>query len=341
MSDWQAIRLLRARPPRGVDTAERAGVFASALEQSEQLMRAAERIGPAARPLPLFYSLSQAGRAIAAARIADDQWRLSGHGLSVQDSTAATDVMQRVITPQPRSKRAVRENRRTSFAGVAEAVGSGVLTGEVNLGAVWCAIPELIPQAPQMPDLAPGWRRPLIVFDTYWNADPGMQANRLMFGTDIIVCGLPGDANAEQITVELGHYPAAAGAGVRIDPHLGTPDTHHEVVTEMTPEGRDCPRVTWRGPRENHPPLDQVAPEYRGTGIRFLMPTLPTGDLLTPLMLWWVLLLGLSSVARYDPELWISALDVNTSKQAVPIEAALDAALVALPELILETLVGA
>jgi hypothetical protein len=70
------------------------------------------------------------------------------------------------------------------------------------------------------------------------------------------------------------------------------------------------------------------------------MRTLPTADLLTPLMLWWVLLLGLSSVARYDPELWISALDVDTSKQAVPIEAALDAAVVALPELILEALVG-
>ncbi len=186
-------------------------------------MRAAERIGPAARPLPLFYALSQAGRAIA--RIDDDQWRLSGHGLSVQDSTAATDVMR-------------------------------------------------------------------------WNADPGMQANRLMFGTDIIVRGLPSGANAEQITVELGHHPAAAGAGIRIEPHLGTPGTQDEVVTEMTPEGRDCPRVTWRGPRKNHPPLDRVAPEYRGTGIRCLMPTLPTGDLLTPLMLWWVLLLGLSSVAR-------------------------------------------
>ena len=340
MSDWQAIRLLRARPPAGVNTSERAGVFASALEQSEQLMRAAERIGPAARPLLLFYSLSQAGRAIAAARIEDDQWRLSGHGLSVHDSAAAPDVLRRIIAPQARSKRAVNENRRTSFAGVAEAVGSNALTGEVNLGAVWCAIPELIPQTPQMPDLDAGWRRPLIVFDTYWNADPGMQANRLMFGTDIIVCGLPSGANAEQITAELGHYPAATGAGVRVDPHLGARGTHHEVVTEMTPEGRDCPRVAWRGQRETHPPLDQVAPDYRGTGIRLLMPRLPTGDLLTPLMLWWMLLLGLSSVARYDPELWISALDVNCSEQAVPIEAALDAALVALPDLILDALVG-
>jgi hypothetical protein len=57
-------------------------------------------------------------------------------------------------------------------------------------------------------------------------------------------------------------------------------------------------------------------------------------------MLWWVLLLGLSSIARYDPEQWISTLEVNTSKQAVPIEAALDSALVAVPELVLEALVG-
>lgn len=60
MSAWQSIRLLRARPPALV-TKERAGVFAAALEQSEQLMRAARDVGHAARPLPLFYSVSQAG----------------------------------------------------------------------------------------------------------------------------------------------------------------------------------------------------------------------------------------------------------------------------------------
>jgi hypothetical protein len=55
-------------------------------------------------------------------------------------------------------------------------------------------------------------------------------------------------------------------------------------------------------------------------------------------MLWWALLFGLSSVARYEPELWIGALDVNRSPLAVPIEAALDAALEALPDLILDAL---
>jgi hypothetical protein len=58
-------------------------------------------------------------------------------------------------------------------------------------------------------------------------------------------------------------------------------------------------------------------------------------------MLWWLLLFGLSSVARYDPELWVAELDVNApEKNAVAIEAALEAALTALPELILEALGG-
>ena len=55
-------------------------------------------------------------------------------------------------------------------------------------------------------------------------------------------------------------------------------------------------------------------------------------------MLWWVLLFGLSMVARYDPELWIAELDVNRSENAVPIETVLDEALTAVPELVLYAL---
>ncbi len=81
--------------------------------------------------------------------------------------------------------------------------------------------------------------------------------------------------------------------------------------------------------------LDVIAPDYHGT--RLLLPRLSVG-LLSPLMLWWVLLFGLSMIARYDPELWVAALDVNDSPQAVPIEAALDEAMNALPLLILDAL---
>ncbi|MEJ7786194.1 MAG: hypothetical protein WKF96_15415, partial [Solirubrobacteraceae bacterium] len=49
-------------------------------QQSEQLMRAAQSVGPAARPLPLFYALSQATRAICVARL-DKNYVLTAHGL--------------------------------------------------------------------------------------------------------------------------------------------------------------------------------------------------------------------------------------------------------------------
>ena len=46
-------------------------VFQAALTQAEELWEAASAVGAASRPLPLFYCLSQAGRAICAA------WTLS------------------------------------------------------------------------------------------------------------------------------------------------------------------------------------------------------------------------------------------------------------------------
>jgi hypothetical protein len=57
-------------------------------------------------------------------------------------------------------------------------------------------------------------------------------------------------------------------------------------------------------------------------------------------MLWWLLLFMLSSVAQYDLELWIEAIAVNSSPQAVPIEAALDIALEVLPELVHAGMLG-
>jgi YaaC-like Protein len=73
----------------GLCRGKRTGVFVSALEQAEQLMNAAAAVGPAASPLLLFYAVSQAGRAIAAARL-DDPWRLAGHGLKTSGALEAS-----------------------------------------------------------------------------------------------------------------------------------------------------------------------------------------------------------------------------------------------------------
>jgi hypothetical protein len=61
------IRATRASPPgRAGDDEERRRVYGAALAQFDELIAAASVVGPASRPLPLFYALSQAGRAVAA-----------------------------------------------------------------------------------------------------------------------------------------------------------------------------------------------------------------------------------------------------------------------------------
>jgi hypothetical protein len=66
---WGALRGLRASPPgRAADDLERRETFSAALEQAEQFMRAAAEAGYATKAVQLFYVLSQAGRAICAAR---------------------------------------------------------------------------------------------------------------------------------------------------------------------------------------------------------------------------------------------------------------------------------
>jgi hypothetical protein len=139
----------------------------SALEQAEQLMRAANDVGPAASPLLLFYALSQAGRAIAAARL-DDIWRLAGHGLKAPaPADPSTGLLGRVVRPDARAR---STSRRHAFAGIAEATGSGPLTGAVELGAVWAAIPDLMPPIPQPPLQGDMWIRPLRVFRPMFDA---------------------------------------------------------------------------------------------------------------------------------------------------------------------------
>jgi hypothetical protein len=98
-----------------------------------------------------------------------------------------------------------------------------------------------------MPGLDPEWRGPLVVFDSYWNAGDHILGRRDHFGTDMLVSGLPAGANAQRINDELMHYPAVAGALVRTDPHLGQIGTKAEIVTDLSPEGRDCPRVSGPG----------------------------------------------------------------------------------------------
>jgi hypothetical protein len=228
------------------------------------------------------------------------------------------------------------KGRRQSFAGVAEATGSGQISSALELGAVWAAIPELMPPLPQPPLEDAAWIRPLRVFRPMFDAAHMRLAD--MRPLELLIDGLP-DADLDTLLRCLGDYPTAEGAymwhtlGMRQDVLITQPSAVGMLPVFCWP---DVPTNVQLRTRR----LNGIAPDYRGLGTHLLFPRAGGKHALSPLMLWWVLLFGLSGIARYDPELWIGALDANNSRLAVPIEAALDTALEALPDLILDALTG-
>ncbi len=80
---------------------------------------------------------------------------------------------------------------------------------------------------------------------------------------------------------------------------------------------------------------------FRYAGYRNAYPSLDgSARPIHPLVVWWSVLYGLSILARYEPEGWGIAINVNRSPDAVPIEHVLEAALDTVPELLHRTLDG-
>ena len=127
------VRLTRAEPPgyAAGDDARRA-IYGAALQQFEELLAAAGAVGPMSRPLPLFYALSQAGRAIVAAF--GEKPEIGSHGLSEVRSAGVTDVRRFQIR--------ATQGSRSAFAAVAAATSSEAFIGSVELGALWAALSE-------------------------------------------------------------------------------------------------------------------------------------------------------------------------------------------------------
>ena len=354
---WQEIRLLRSRlPGEAAKNGERADVFRAALEQAEQLMTAAESVGTAARPLPLFYALSQAGRAIAAAH-SIEKWKLRGHGLvEAKVNMTTADLLPRGL------KRNTRQDaeRQDSFGGVSEAVGSALPAGELTIGQVWAAMPDLTSPTSRLPVSLdrPEWRRPLIAYPRPPRPDQKRGAP-LVF----VVRGLPGDLTTAQLEAELKNYalPTSVGAFTRSAALKvgGRPFSPFEPRQLVTPGGMFAaagdddayPLFEWGEGPVKMPALifpgPRLVPRHYGNAVdrllgeanpdRLIPPRLG-GAVVTPLMMWWLLLFGLSIVARYDPELWVASINIDADERAEPVAVALRAGLDLLPGLILDAL---
>ena len=310
----RSIRASRATPPvlAGQDPT-RGGLYAASLEQFEQLLNAARVTGPAARPLPLFYALSQAGRAIVAAHGQD--LHVEGHGLTEDRvNPAPGDLLHRKV------KRFPAKHGRDAFGAVSRAIASPDLVDQVELGAVWAALPNTYPIPGR--SWRPDWRTPLDVLDDgALTSQPG-QAR-------VQVASMAGNPHLDPAATLRERYPSLP-EGTRIQVTTGS---------EALGAGNWVAVLTWSAGHD----LDAIAPleDRLARSSRHLLPTLPgQGGHLQPLMMWWLLLFGLSIFARYHPGLWASALDVDHSEHAVPLEAVLDRALEAVPLLVHQALLS-
>jgi hypothetical protein len=320
---WSVLRELRAiRPYKARERPERALVFGAALHQCEELMRAAEAVDYFARPLLLFYAISQAGRSIAAAR-AEEPWQLSGHGLKLDPREPP---LRSLIRPVP--------GTRDSFSRVCLATGVAVPTGPMELGAVWASLPELF--AVELPDER--WWRPLRVVPDEVSAAEMILLRSVIPATirglpNRVFEGLEGEDSRSKVAAFLARYPH--GEQWQLPPGPGGPrlmrsDEYGWDVDVRAAVDPSLGRVLT---------LETLAPGYRAPDDRWLRPTVnERSDALSPLMAWWLLLYGLSMLARYYPAAWTQALDLDESRWAVPLEYALDEALEALPRLVLGAL---
>lgn len=298
---------------RRAGTGDRKRVFGSALEQAEQLFAAAEGAGYASRPILLFYGLSQAGRAIATASTAADNnsYKLSGHGIK------ALDLGQRTLPALT-----VKDDGAGSFTHLAQLLGSVSLPKAAPLGQLWAAIPDLL--ATPL-DMDPRGHLPVLQLQHIAHGDD-------IPGTIQWIAGLPARPSGyagipeEEMQAILRHYPTLAGSRP-----LG-----EEIWLKRRADFRDRSDVRF-WPYGTFPAVPDEP--YRDDDDRWVFPPFDdSGKTLHPLLAWWALLFALSMLARYEPASWISHLDVDASANAVPVEAALDAALGTCPELILRAI---
>ncbi|MHB1430628.1 MAG: YaaC family protein [Streptosporangiaceae bacterium] len=217
----------------------------------------------------------------------------------------------------------------------ADLLGVGAPAGIIELGAAWSALPEVEPP--------PGdaWPLALPVWPEIY--DPGHRSfTHPAFRGFVHLRGRPGLDNAASIAELLKRYPAAAGASAEL-PYGG-------LARRATPFGEGV-SVVWPRPdvqvKFGGPvPADIQAahvvsrvPVYRRTGEHWLIPVVGAAeDCLPPVLLWWVLLFGLSLLARYEAPAWKAALDLDTSPCASPLMDLLDSALEIVPDLLHEAI---
>ncbi len=323
---WQEIRAVRARPTGlAADDLERRAVFTASLQQAQELaVAAASTASYATKPLPLFYALSQGMRAASAAWV-EEAWRIHGHGATV---VTQRPLMQTVIKPRP----TVTEHHRDCLSTLQMLDGHDPMAKPFTLEALWAATPET-PQI-ELAGRAPASLR-LHVSPYPRGIEEATSRGRILLGVE----GLSADTPDDELARALEPYPSLAGAESArpyIDDALGQFltnqaqvkfDRHGRILVLSYDEWIDsAPVLTWPLDSPTGEAMQALYEDLAPVGVesssntRMVFPAIGGVDHPSPYGLWWTLLLSLSSLVRYEPDLWSEAIDVDTSPVAVPLE---------------------
>lgn len=323
--DWalQTIRATRADPPGKGRSDERRALYGAALQQFDELIEASRTAGHASRPLPLFYALSQAGRAVVAAH--GSTGRISGHGLSEDRTRQGIDILERAIVRRPSRDDDDALTAVCDALGIRDPFGSpSVARPSIPIGAAWAALPRL---QEYLPEWKPSWFPALRAFDNVGDGRDHM---------DRRVMNLQGSTRSPRV-VE-GFDPVTSAM---------YPQLPKSAWYDPTTRRREIPfhdrlrlgAVRWEQEADRRSVFEVTRSHDDDHAERWLLPA-PAGSdhAFEPITVWWILLFGLSILARYDPALWSAALDLDRSDRAVPLRLVLDEAVDAVPRLVADAL---
>lgn len=300
-------------------TAARRQTFAAAMTQFEEQFTAAGVVTSATRPINLYYGLQAAGTAIAAAH-ADDPWTFTGHGLHLTERH------------EPLAGMMVKPAGNGAFQTVAAATGSSEIAGPVSLGALWASLP----------DLAEGGSLPGPLKPSPLAMSVDLSSTRSPRATLYLPGEMP-PGEHEWLTrfhEVMSAYPSNAPYGIPLEDGAVVaperPGYNWQVTLRWTAAQSGCDKTE----EELEEFFNTIAPEYRYRGDRFLRPAIDAAGTVppSPLMTWWLLLYSFSILARYEPRQWMRLLDLDDSEVAALLRYALEHALTAVPQLVLEAL---
>lgn len=314
---FRDLRALRYDPPGHAKQGARRTTFQSALDQCEQFLAAARDAGYATRPVQLFYALSQAGRALVAASpsVGNEAWRVSGHGLTANtNAVTVTDV-------------AVTATKKGLFPSVAAALGAECLVPDepVALRELWPLLPESITVPLTAEALLP-----VLMFSQEGWPDAAVFSGAQICWIPARVKDLYGD-DPVRIQEHLRRYPALRECILRLSRPLGKA----EWSSPGLGLGLEVQWATGSPPlmlHDNRTLDDLGVVSYKAADDFVITPaigSMSTG--LHPFLALWAVLLGLSSLARYEPAAWSKMIDIDTSAEANAVEHLLDEAISSVP----------